>query len=326
MLSITPSYITTQKATNPKFAAELEQIKADIDKPLSAILTLNTIAHTVGAIGVGAQAGKQFGDGGFEVLGFQVNMESVIAVVMTLAILILSEIIPKTIGANKWKSLAPVTIKSLKFLMLILRPFVWLSQQITKGLKKDKGRSVLSRADFYALATNVGESGELNTQEFSTIKNILNLEKLKVEDIMTPRIVMKMTSVDNTLEEYYQRNPKLIYSRIPLYEGKEDNIVGLFLKDELLQSLLEGKQNEKLDAIKRPIFAVDRNLPLDKLLKEMVNGNHHLAIAQDQYGSLVGLVSLEDLFETIHGLEIVDEFDRVEDLQLYAQSIMKKKS
>lgn len=326
LLSITPTYISSKKTTNPALAKDLLAIKEDIDRPLSAILTLNTIAHTVGAIGVGAQAGKIFDGPGFNLLGLQINMESIIAAVMTLAILILSEIIPKTIGANKWRSLAPFTVSSLKVLIFILTPFVWLSQLITKRMKKEKGRSVLSRADFSSLATNVAEAGVLNAQESKTIQNMLSLEKLKVEDIMTPRTVMKMTSSHKKIQDYYQENPVLQFSRIPLYEGKEDNLIGMFLKAELLQAMLEGNKDNELKTLLRPLHVVKRNSSLDDLLHDLVDGNHHLAAVQDRYGSLVGLVSLEDLFETIHGLEIMDESDKAEDLQVVAKNIWEKRA
>ncbi len=326
LLSITPSYISSLKADRPTLAKDLLDIKEDIDRPLSAILTLNTIAHTVGAIGVGAQAGNVFQGPGLNIFGFTLGMESIIATVMTLAILILSEIIPKTIGANKWKSLAPFTVSSLKFLLTILAPFVWLSQLITKRFKNEKGKSVLSRSDFFALANNVAETGVLDSQESNTIRNMLSLEKLTVEDIMTPRTVLNISDVDTTIGDYYSANKLLRFSRIPVFEGKEDNIVGMFLKDELLLAIIEGNKDHTLKSLIRPIHSVERGLTLDQLLKELVNGNHHLCTVRDKYGSLVGLVSLEDLFETIHGLEIVDEFDKVEDLQKVAKSIWNKRA
>lgn len=325
LLSITPSYMSTIKNSNPSLAAKVGKIKGDIDRPLSAILTLNTIAHTVGAIGVGAQAGVVFADRDFEILGIGLSMESLIAGLMTLAILILSEIIPKTLGANYWKALTPFTIKSLQVLLFILFPFVWLSQLITKRMKKDKGRSVLSRSDFSALAFNVADSGVLRDQESKTIQNVLRMEKLSVEDIMTPRTVMRMAQSDRSLKEYYAAHPKLAYSRIPIFDEKEDDITGMILKDELLQCLLEGKEELALKDIARPILSVQRSLTLDQLLETMTADGHQIAVVRDQYGSLVGVVSLEDLFETIHGLEIMDETDKVDDLQKAARSIYEKR-
>ncbi len=326
LLSITPTYISSKKTSNPSLAEDLLEIKNDIDRPLSAILTLNTIAHTVGAIGVGAQAAKVFSGPGINIFGFTLGTESIIAAAMTLAILILSEIIPKTIGANKWRSLAPFTVTSLKILIFLLTPFVWLSQLITKRFKSEKGKSVLSKADFYALANNVAQTGVLDSQESKTIQNMLSLDKLNAEDIMTPRTVMKMGAAEMSLVDFYEKNKNLRFSRIPIFENKEDNLIGFILKDEMLQAIIEGKKSNTLKSIVRPIHSVDRNLNLNELLKDLVNGNHQLSAVRDQYGSLVGLVSLEDLFETIHGLEIMDEFDKVEDLQKVAKQIWERRA
>ena len=190
LLSITPSFLRRQEKESPELFATLVRFKEDIDRPLSAILTLNTIAHTVGAIGVGAKAGELFGGDNYTIMGFAINMESVIATFMTLAILILSEIIPKTIGANNWKALTPFTVSTINFLLKVLAPFVWLSQRITKGLKKDKDKSVFSRADILALTDAGSKEGKLKRNESKVIQNVLNLPNQTVQDIMTPRNVI----------------------------------------------------------------------------------------------------------------------------------------
>ena len=200
LLSITPSYVTQQVQQKTSTGDLLQEYKKDIDKPLSAILTLNTVAHTAGAIGVGAAATQYW--------GASVMSTVVVPVGMTLAILILSEIIPKTIGANNWKSLAPFTTKTLKFLIMILAPLVWLCQLTTKFLKKDKSKSVLSRADFAAMTQVGASSGAIAPQESEIISNLLNFEKMSVRDIMTPRTVAFMVEEDMTCLLYTSPSPR----------------------------------------------------------------------------------------------------------------------
>ena len=297
LLSITPSYISRKEQEGSPLAAELNAFKEDIDRPLSAILTLNTIAHTVGAIGVGAQAAKLFGDNsGLEIAGLHIGAESIVATVMTLAILILSEIIPKTIGANYWQSLAPFTVKSLNFIILVLSPFVWISQGITKRLKKEKGKSVLSRADLFALTATSEKTGVLGRNESTTIKNLLRLDQLKVSDIMTPRAVMITASENRTVKDFYGENKSLPVSRIPLHAGQKENFTGILLKDELLQTIVEGQGDLQLKELKRPLIEVDQEQPLSGLLDILLHHKTHLALVVDSYKSVVGLVTQEDLF------------------------------
>lgn len=327
LLSITPSYVKGQIQEGGPIGRQLETYKEDIDRPLSAILTLNTIAHTVGAIGVGAQAGHVFGDTPLPVFGlFEISAESIIATLMTLAILILSEIIPKTIGANNWRTLAPFTVRSLRILLWVLHPFVWVSQFITKRLKEDKNKSVLSRADFAAMAQAGAEFGTLNEKETTIIRNLLELEKLTVRDVMTPRTVLIMGDEDTTVKEFYEETDPLRYSRIPIYQEKEDNITGLVLKDDILGQLAQDHDDLTLKDLKRKILIVDDDQNLFSLFETLTRQRSHLAIAVDNYGSLVGLITLEDVIETLFGLEIMDESDRVADLQQHAQKIWEKRA
>jgi len=227
LLSITPAYVQNKVSEGGTLGKSLQTFKDEIDRPLSAILSLNTIAHTVGAIGVGAQAGKVFGA---NYLG-PISYESIIAGAMTLAILVLSEIIPKTIGANNWKNLVPFTVRSLNLLLIVLFPLVWLSQAITKRLKKDKSESVLSRADFAAMARIGKDSGALQARESSIIDNLLKFEKVKVKDIMTPRTLVKSAEQTTTVSDYYDANKDSPFSRVPVYENDADHITGFVLKD-----------------------------------------------------------------------------------------------
>ncbi|NNE26957.1 MAG: HlyC/CorC family transporter [Saprospiraceae bacterium] len=317
LLSVTPSYVSQQQQADTATGKLLTQYKKDIDRPLSAILTLNTIAHTVGAIGVGAQAGTLFeSTDSF----YGISYESIIAGVMTLAILILSEIIPKTIGANNWRALSPFSVRTIKLLILLLSPFVAVSQFITKALKKDKLKSVLSRADFTAM-TQVGEeSGALKKEESAIIKNVLNFEKRVVRDIMTPRTVAFMVQEDTTIEEFLEIPQAGIFSRIPVFGTDKDHVTGVILKNDMLKYLTKnGATDSPIKNMMKEIKFVQDQMPLTDLFQFLVKEKQHLCVVKDEFGNAVGLVTMEDMFETLLGVEIVDESDKVIDLQKYAR-------
>ncbi len=326
LLSITPSYIKRKQTDDPEIGHLIANLKKDIDKPLSAILSLNTIAHTVGAIGVGAQATIIYGTAYFSLFGLQVGYTSVVATAMTLAILFLSEIIPKTIGANNWKTLAPITARSLRILMIVLKPFVWISNLITRMLKKDKNKSVFSRRDFAAMTDMVGESGQIHKSDHTLIKNVLAFDDLTAEDIMTPRTVMVTAEESQTLREFFDEHKSFRFSRIPIYQDNKDHVTGLVLKDELLQHIIDGKENLALRDIKRDVPVVVESMSLRKLFTKMNENRDHLSIVVDEYGGVQGLVSLEDVFETLLGLEIIDETDSISDLQQYARNQWKERA
>lgn len=320
LLSVNPSYIQRLEQEGKPIGKLLTEFKHDIDRPLSAILTLNTIAHTVGAIGVGVQASKVFKSSQLNVAGFEISAESIVAALMTLAILVLSEIIPKTIGANNWKKLAPFTARSLKLLITLLFPFVWMSQLITKALKKNKEESVLSRLDFKAMVHSAEKSGELKQTEFTIINNLLGFEQLTAEDIMTPRNVVLMEAESTTIEAFYEKyKQKMTFSRIPLFLDSRDHISGLLLKDQLLQKMIDGEGNKPLSTIKRDVGMVADVTKLPTLFNSMVQKNQHMNVVIDEFGVLRGIVTMEDLIETLFGQEIVDEMDSVSDLQEFAR-------
>ncbi|HKI90301.1 MAG TPA: hemolysin family protein [Draconibacterium sp.] len=326
LLSVTPSFVSRMQKEKPRIGRLLDRFKEDIDRPLSAILTLNTVAHTAGAIGVGVQAGKLYGNHLLNLGIVEISYESLIAGLMTLAILILSEIIPKTLGASHWKTLTPFTVRSLKILLFILAPFVWLSNWITRHIKKEKGRSVFSRADFAAMADAGLKSGALDTEEKSIIENLLRLNYLKVRDIMTPRSVVVLVDEELTISDIYHNFKPLVYSRIPVYKDHPDNITGIILKDSVLANLAEDNHSMKASEIKRDILFVEDTFSVAKLMDQLIMNRQHLAMVADNFGSVVGLVTMEDLFETLLGLEIVDETDKVEDLQKYAKETWKKRA
>jgi CBS domain containing-hemolysin-like protein len=317
LLSNTPSFVGRMQTEKPKIGHLLNKMKADIDKPLSAILTLNTFAHTVGALGVGVEAGKLFGTKQISFLFINTSYESIIATAMTLAILILSEIIPKTVGAVFWQRLTPFTVNSLRVLLIVLAPFVWMSKGITRMVKTDKG-SVFSRADFAAMADVGLQSGALDREEKSIIQNLLRLENLRVRDIMTPRSVLMMVDEEMRMDDIYKEIKPMVFSRIPVYQEQPDNITGVILKDNVLENLAQDKHSVKASEIKRNILFVEDHYTVAKLMDTLILNREHLAMVLDDFGSVVGLVTMEDLFETLLGLEIMDESDKVEDLQKLA--------
>ena len=327
LLSITPSFVNTELQKGSALGKSLDRFKQDIDRPLSAILTLNTIAHTLGAIGVGAAATTVFAgsDAPIPFLAF-LSWDMLVAVVMTLLILFLSEIIPKTIGANNWKSLAPFTVKSLSFLLKVLAPLIWVSQLITKSFKKEKGKGVLTRTDFLALA-NVGmTSGALEASESSIISNLLGMDTLKVQDVMTPRTVMQMKDENMTMSDYYTNHKPMRFSRIPIFSGKPDNITGMVLKDDILTNMVEGNKEKTLLSIKREVKMIHQDKTLKELFVFLTDDDTHLAIVHDNYGSVTGVVTMEDMLETILGMEIVDESDKVADLQQLARKSWEERA
>ncbi len=319
LLSITPSYVEIKEQENSWIGKKLKEYKSNIDKPLSAILTLNTIAHTVGAIGVGAQSAKIWGTTELSILGIHTNVEGIVAAAMTLAILIFSEIIPKTIGASYWKSITGFTVRSLHVIIIILYPLVWLSQWITKLLKKDKSASVLSRTDISAMADMGAKEGVIEKNEHQIIKNLLKFQKIKADDIMTPRTVVKAADESMKIKDFHEENQNLRFSRIPLYSKHLDNISGFFLKDQLLSKMIDSEGELPLKEIARPLPNVSADIPVPELFEQMMNNRQQIVMVHDKYGGMAGIVTMEDIMETLLGLEIVDELDDTVDMQMLAR-------
>ncbi|MCA9413079.1 MAG: HlyC/CorC family transporter [Candidatus Omnitrophica bacterium] len=321
LLSITPSYAQIKLQDGTKTGKLIEAFKQNIDRPLSAILTLNTIAHTVGAIGVGHQAAMIWE----ETNPFITNL--VVPVVMTLAILILSEIIPKTIGANYWPELAPFTVQSLSFIITCLYPLVWVSQLITKALKKDKSRSIFSRTDFLAMAEIGVREGLFEQSESEILHNLLRFNTIQVKDVMTPRTVVKVAPEEMTLQEFYDRNKTLRFSRIPIHQGEHmEHVTGYILKDELLGKLVQDKGEERLSSIKREILVVHENFPIPEIFSRFLEKREHIALVVDEFGGMEGIVTMEDVIETLLGMEIVDEYDSTADMQALARKNWERRA
>ncbi|WP_055436431.1 CNNM domain-containing protein [Lacinutrix algicola] len=314
LLSVTPTFINLKKQEGKAFAENLEELKKDVDRPLIAILTLNTIAHTVGAILVGKEAEGLYGSGdGYGVF--------IVSAVMTILILVASEIIPKTIGATYWKSLAGFTTTALNILIFPLKwtGLLWLMQLTTKLIGGKGHGSVLSREGFLVMADMAHEEGVFEGNESKIIKNLLTFKEVFAKNVMTPRTVMKSENEDTTVEDFFNRNMNLRFSRIPVYSKTEDNIKGLVLKDEIFKEMALGNGSKKLVELKRDIIIVDRNLAIPTLFEQLVETRNHMALVVDEYGSVSGIVTMEDVIETLLGMEIMDESDNVSDLQSLAR-------
>jgi CBS domain containing-hemolysin-like protein len=294
-------------------------LKSDIDKPLITILTLNTIAHTVGAILVGVQAEKTFGNGN--------NSVAIVSSVMTFLILILSEIIPKTIGAKFWQELAGFTTTTLNILIFPLKitGILWLLQLTTKLIGSKGHASILSRDDFSAMADLAEKEGVFKNSESKVLKNLLTLDSVFAKDIMSPRTVVKTANSITTIEDFYNENKNLRFSRIPIFQKTSDNIIGLVLKTDVLDAMINNNGTAPLESIKRPIVLTKRNQPIPQLFEELIQNKNHMAAVLDEYGSFSGLITQEDIIETLLGLEIMDESDSVEDLQQLAKKNLAKR-
>ena len=316
LLSMTPSYIADVQERNPKKAGMLRRLKVDnIDQSLAAILTLNTVAHTLGSIGAGAQATIVFGSAWF----------GLFSAIMTLAILFLSEIIPKTLGTVYWRQLSGMVAYFVRGIIILLYPLIWFSERLTKLLVRNKETEVFSRREFAALANIGEEAGQIDPLEARIIRNLLAFGAIKVEDIMTPRSVMLAFEQTKTVAEVMVDRPKLTFSRLPIYEGDLDNITGFVLKTDMLLAKVNHAVHKPLTEFHREISFVFSKMKLFDLLELMLKNRIHIAITVGEYGEVKGLVTLEDVFETLLGLEIVDEIDRVEDMQALARQMMDRR-
>jgi CBS domain containing-hemolysin-like protein len=316
LLSSTSSYIESlSKKDNSDAVEMLRGLKSNIDKPISSILILNTFAHTMGAAGVGAQAQILFGQ----------EMETVIAVLLTLAILYFSEIIPKTIGAVYWKKLLIPSAYVINFLIKITYPLVWISMLITKSISKGKVKdSNFSRDEIMAAVTMGEREGSILSKESALIENLFKLKNIKTKDIMTPRSVVFAFKSDVTVEDAIEDDKMYIHSRIPIYDETIDDIVGIVFNQSILEESVEERDNTILKDITVPVHKISENVPVSSLIDQFVNRKTHLFIVQDNYGQTSGVVTLEDAIETLLGVEIVDEMDEVEDMQAFAKDKNKQ--
>lgn len=316
LLSITPTFIGSLEKSDPRRAAVLRNLKGEnIDRSLAAILTLNTIAHTVGAIGAGAQAITVFGNAWF----------GVFSAVMTLLILFLSEILPKTLGAVYWRNLTGLTAWYVSLLIKSMYPLILISERLTKLIAHGQKVHVFSRDEFIAMA-NIGEaSGHINDRESRIIRNLFRFGSLRAQDVMTPRTVVVALQQDQSISQALKARVNIPFSRIPVFGADLDDVTGFVIREDLLLAQTQGTGNRPLTALRREILAVAGATPLSSLLEQLIDQRRHIAVVIGEYGETRGIVTLEDVVETLLGIEIVDEGDKVEDMQSLARQLWTKR-
>lgn len=319
LLSVTPGFIGRMKHDRPAVGARLERLKGNVDRPLSAILSLNTLANTAGAAGAGAQAQIVFGS---EIL-------AIASAILTLLVLVISEIIPKTLGAVYWRQLAPTMTRVLPPLIFLMSPFVWLSKFITRIIKKDgEEKEAVSREEIAALARLASEQGVFDASESRILANLFRFGSLRARDIMTPRTVMFSLSAEQTVADVVPQTGEddspdsvstRVFSRIPIFGESRDDVIGYVLKDTLFLAAAQGEQEKKLGSFARTILVVPEGLPVAAVFEKLLEEREHIALVVDEYGGVDGVVSMEDVLETLIGLEIVDEADATEDMREMAR-------
>ncbi|MCK9304775.1 MAG: CNNM domain-containing protein [Bacteroidales bacterium] len=326
LLSTPLSFINMKEAEGVKSASILRKQKQDIDKPIAAILSLNTVAHTVGASGVGAEAIKLLGDAYF----------GIVSAILTLLILVLSEILPKTVGAHYWKSIAIPMGRVIQWMIYIAYPLVIISEYLTKIIsKKAKGTATVSREEVAAMVDIGANEGTFEETEQKIIRNLIRLRNVRARDVMTPRVVVATADEEMTIGEFFKNKVYLHYSRIPLFSGiggslagsaasasysqRKEQITGFVYRQEVLENLAKDNFSQKLREIKRPIMVAPDIQPLTLLWESLVSRKEHIAMIVDEYGGFEGIVTIEDIVETIMGIEIMDDRDVVADLQQFAR-------
>lgn len=308
LLSTPMSYISMRENQGSKTATLMKQYKNNVDRPVGAILSLNTIAHTIGSAGVGAESIKIFGEQYF----------GLISAILTLLILVLSEIIPKTIGASYWRSLAMPSTRIIRVLILITYPLVLLSELITKVFTPRGNQASMSREEVSAMVDVGTTEGIFRESESKLIKSCIALSGVKARQIMTPSIVVESACQDLTVKDF-QAKQSWSFSRIPVYAGDKDYITGYVLKDTVLKLLSEDQFHVKLSDLKRPILTFREEESVFQIWEKMLEKREHISVIIDEYGGLRGLVTMEDIIETMTGVEIVDEDDVAVDMQALAK-------
>lgn len=315
LLSTPKSFIIAKKEKGNMWAQNFIDLKYNIDKPLSAILSLNTVAHTVGAAGVGAQAVKVFGDAYF----------GLVSAILTILILVITEIIPKTIGAQYWRGLAKAASYLIRGTIIITYPIVWMSAIITNAISKYKTGHSTSREEIAALTSIGADEGVFSESEHKIIQNLLRLKNVKVTEIKTPRVVVVAADENLLLNDFLKSKDYLTFSRIPTFSENKDNISGYVLRQTVFEKLAEDQHQLRLQDIKREIVVIPDSMELFKVWEKLLEKKEHIALVVDEYGVVDGIVTMEDIIETILGLEIIDEKDTISNMQKYARERWKIK-
>jgi len=314
LLSTPLSYITMREDEGDKNAALFMKLKSEPDRPLTAILSLNTIANTLGAAAVGHQATALSGSHAF---GW-------VSALMTLLILVFSEIVPKSIGTSHWKDLIWLG-RIMKFLMVLLYPLVWLVEKLRQAIGTGEPDTGISREEVSAMANIGEEEGVIDNSENKVIQNIIKLDDIKAYEVMTPRVVAAIASENMTLKNFYKQEDLSHNSRIPVYSDSPEFITGYVLRNDVLEDLAEDKFDTKLKSIKRSISAFHEETSVSDVWESLLKNKDQIALIIDDYGCFQGIITLEDIIETILGMEIIDESDTVTDMQQYARERWQKR-
>ena len=313
LLSTPISYVKAKMEMGSSSAKNFLVLKEDVDKPLSAILSLNTVAHTVGAAGVGAQATIVFGEAYF----------GIVSAVLTILILVFTEIIPKTLGSNYSKELMGFATKIIRGMIVLTYPLVVISMFLTRYLSRKEKELTTSREEISALASIGTEEGIFADKENKIIQNLIRLKTIRISEILTPRIVVVVANENMTLQEFLVNKEFLHFSRIPVYNESRDNITGYVFREMVFEKLAEDQFHLKLKDIKRNIATFAETDTLFRVWEDLLHRKEQISLVVDEYGGMDGIVTLEDIIETLLGFEIVDEKDRVEDMQQYAMERWK---
>ena len=308
LMSTPLSYLTMKEDEGDKNAALFMKFKQDPDRPLSAILSLNTIANTLGAAAVGHQATLLTGEHWF----------GIISAAMTVLILVFSEIVPKTIGTSHWKNLLWLS-RIMRLLVYLLYPVVWLIDKLHNTISDEDPDLGISREEVSAMANMGEEEGVLDNSENKVIQNIIKLDDIKAYDVMTPRVVAAIAPESMTLKSFYKREELSHNSRIPVYAESPEFITGYILRYDVLEQLADDKFDVKLGAIKRQIAAFHEETSVSDIWESLLKTKDQIALIIDDYGCFQGIITLEDIIETILGMEIIDENDTITDMQQYAK-------
>ena len=315
LMSTPISYITMREEEGYKPAFRFKEYKQDTSRPIAAILSLNTIANTIGAAGVGRQATLLFGSAWF----------GVVSAVTTILILVFAEIIPKTIGTTRWKSLMGFTTGAIRALIFLMYPLVLLIELLTRLIAPEEVETAVSRDEVSAMANVAEEEGDLEEDENTIIQNLISMDEVKAYEVMTPRVVCEIAPESMTLKSFYKNKRFRHHSRIPVFADNDEYITGYILRVEALQLMAEDKFDLTLGEIRRSVATFDEDTPLDKIWDEMLSKDEQIAIIINEYGSFQGILTLEDMIETLLGSEIVDENDTVRDMQQLAREKWKKR-
>ena len=316
LMSTPISFITMREDEGYKPAKLMKQYKLDSSRPIAAILALNTIANTIGAAGVGKQATLVFGSQWF----------GLVSALMTLLILIFSEIIPKTIGTSHWKSLMGFAAKAIRLLIIVLFPIVWCVEKIQKWITPKASETAISREEVGAMADVAEESGELDEDENEIIQNLINIDEVTACDAMTPRVVAAIAPESMTIKAFYKDRRFYHHSRIPVYADNDEYITGYILRVDALQLMAEDRFDARLRDIRREVESFPEETPIVDVWNGMLEKKEQIAIIINEYGSFQGILTMEDVIETILGDEIVDERDAVVDMQQLAREKWKKQA